>query len=240
MTTSVAQTVKSVTILIGVFIIMFLYSWKLTLVVIASNFPLIFFSRLSFWATRSWSEQLQKAKAQMCSYAEETLSNVRTVKAFSDEKQCVLRYNEESRNVYMWGDKMAKIWGFFMGQNQILGAGSLAIVCYAGSVSFQKKEIDIGTITAFLLYMRNFQEITINISNQLQNMSKIHGAAYDISVMIVTPNKLQYDGTKVMGEDTDDEDLTHPIMQLEKVEFHYPSKPEVKVLQGVDIDVMQN
>lgn len=52
----------------------------------------------------------------MCSYAEETLSNIRTVKAFSDEKQSLARYNEESKKVYYWGNRMAQIWGFFMAQ----------------------------------------------------------------------------------------------------------------------------
>jgi len=115
LTTSVAQTVKSVTILIGVFVIMFTYTWKLTLVCVAANFPLVFFSRITSFASRSSSKKLQDAKAKMVSYAEETLSNIRTVKAFSDEKQCVLKYNVESNNVYRWGNKMALLWGTFMG-----------------------------------------------------------------------------------------------------------------------------
>jgi ATP-binding cassette subfamily B (MDR/TAP) protein 9 len=54
LTTSVSQTVKSFTVLIGVLIIMFNYSWKLTLICLASNSPLIFFSRISFYFTHGW------------------------------------------------------------------------------------------------------------------------------------------------------------------------------------------
>jgi hypothetical protein len=50
----------------------------------------------------------------MCSTAEEILSNIRTVKAFSDEKQSLAKYNEQSKKVYGWGNKMAQIWGLFM------------------------------------------------------------------------------------------------------------------------------
>lgn len=167
LTTSVSQTVKSVTVLIGVLVIMFKYSWKLSLICLAANSPLIFFSRISFYFTHGWQAQLQKAKAVMCSFAEESLSNIRTVKAFADEKQCLAKYNAESMKVYEWANRMAKLWGFFMAQLQILGAGSLAIVCFSASVFYQKQEIDIGTITAFLLYMRSFMEISMNITNNL-------------------------------------------------------------------------
>jgi ABC-type multidrug transport system fused ATPase/permease subunit len=176
----------------------------------------------------------------MCSYAEETLSNIRTVKAFADEKQCLAKYNSESMKVYEWANKMAKLWGFFMAQLQILGAGSLAIVCFSASVFYQQNDISIGTITAFLLYMRSFQELSMNITNNLQAIVKIHGAAYDISVLIVAPNKVVHDGKKVIGEETEEEDKEHPVLAMEKVEFNYPTKPDVKVLKGVSIDVLQN
>jgi ABC-type multidrug transport system fused ATPase/permease subunit len=150
------------------------------------------------------------------------------------------KYQVESNKVYEWANRLAKLWGFFMAQLQILGAGSLTIVCFTASVFYKKSEISLGTITAFLLYMRSFQEISMNITNNLQMIMKVHGAAYDISVMIVAPNKVKMDGTKIIGEETEDEDKEHPVVALDKVEFHYPSKPDVQVLKGVSIDVKQN
>lgn len=67
LTTAVAQTVKSTTVLVGVLIIMFMKSWKLTLICLAANSPLILFTRVSFFFTHGWQAQLQKAKAVMCS-----------------------------------------------------------------------------------------------------------------------------------------------------------------------------
>lgn len=95
-------------------------------------------------------------------------------------------------------------------------------------------------ITSFLLYMRNFQEVIGGITNNLQAIAKIHGAAYDISVLIVSPNKVVYEGTKILGDETEAEDLDTNVLSIEKVEFHYPTKPDVKVLSGVSIDVKPN
>ena len=39
-----------------------------------------------------------------------------------------------------------------------------------------------------------------------------------------------YEGTKRISDDTDAEDRVAPIISIEKVEFHYPTKPDVKVL----------
>jgi ABC-type multidrug transport system fused ATPase/permease subunit len=75
---------------------MFKYSWILTLIVIAAMLPNVLATRISFEANRQYAEGYQKAKANMSSYAEESLSNIRTVKAFSDEHGSIKVYDKES------------------------------------------------------------------------------------------------------------------------------------------------
>jgi len=58
--------------------------------------------------------------------------------------------------------------------------------------------------------MRNFQEVISNITDNVQNISKIFGAAYEISLMIVTPNKLSAAGSLILESDS-----TDPIVQLD-------------------------
>lgn len=116
LTTSVAQTFRAVTILTGYLVIMFKYSWMLTLILIAAMLPNILATRISLEANRQYAEGYQKSKANMCSYAEESLSNIRTVKAFSDETGSIKVYNKESFEVFDWGDKKSRIWGIFMAQ----------------------------------------------------------------------------------------------------------------------------
>ena len=111
----------------------------------------------------------------------------------------------------------------------------MAIVCFAASVSYKNGEITIGMITGFLLYMRNFQEIVAAITNNIQTIAKVFGAAYDISVMIVTPNKISNSGSKTIGEETDDEAGDSSVVEFENVAFNYPSKPDVQVLSNVSI-----
>ena len=71
-------------------------------------------------------------------------------------------------------------------------------------------------------------------------IGKIFGASYDISVLIVTPNQVNYEGNKVLGDDTDDEISTTSMVNCNHVCFRYPSKPDVKILKDVNIEVKQN
>jgi hypothetical protein len=61
-------------------------------------------------------------------------------------------------------------------------------------------------------------------------MGKIFGASYAISVLIVSPNRVHNDGTKILEDDTADEAKIENILALENVCFRYPSKPDVKTL----------
>ena len=114
LTTAVAQTVRATTILVGVFVIMFRINWILTLILCAALAPNIFATRISLECNRRYAVNYQKAKAGMCSYAEETISCIRTVKAFSDEDGAIKNYRVESGEVFKWGDQKARIWGVFM------------------------------------------------------------------------------------------------------------------------------
>ena len=74
----------------------------------------------------------------------------------------------------------------------------------------------------------------------MQMIGKIFGSSYDISVLIVTPNVVHHEGNKILGDDTEDEISTTSMLQCDHVSFRYPSKPDVKILKDVNIDVKQN
>ena len=73
------------------------------------------------------------------------------------------------------------------------------------------------------------------ITNNIQAVAKVFGSAYEISLLIVTPNKVLFEGTQ-RPEGTEQDGS----IKLEDVEFAYPSKEDVKVLNGVTIDVPKN
>jgi len=85
MSTNVSMNVRSIVFIIVVLVFLCVLSWQLTLVTFCAIIPIIGF--MSFYGKRMRviSKQVQEEKALMNTSAEESFSNVRTVKAFSNE-----------------------------------------------------------------------------------------------------------------------------------------------------------
>ena len=64
------------------------------------------------------------------------------------------------------------------------------------------------------------------------------GASYEIAVLIVTPNMVVFEGDK--RPDSTSEITADGSIKLENVQFKYPSKQDVTVLKGINIDVKKN
>jgi len=79
---------------------MFTYSVKLTLIAIVMISPALLSNRVFMKMTANLNEKYQEAKSELGSTAQETISNIRTVKAFADERGSILTYEKQSQIVY--------------------------------------------------------------------------------------------------------------------------------------------
>lgn len=100
MTTNVSMLIRSVLFVIASMVIVFIISWELTLVMIAAIVPVIVFSVSYGNAMKESQKIIQDEKAKISNQAEETFSNVRTVKAFATEKEEIARFEVGNQEVY--------------------------------------------------------------------------------------------------------------------------------------------
>ena len=92
--------IRSVVFVIASLVIVFIISWELTLVMIASIIPVMVFGVNFGREMKRMQEIIQNEKAKISNQAEETFSNVRTVKAFATEKEEVARFEKGNQEVY--------------------------------------------------------------------------------------------------------------------------------------------
>jgi len=109
------------------------------------------------------------------------------------------------------------------------------LIIYIISRTFEHFELNIGEITAILLYVRTIMSNTGAITNNIQAVSKVFGSSYEIALLIVAPSKVVFEGTKKPTDVPDSGSI-----KLENIEFAYPAKDEVKVLNDITIDVERN
>jgi len=110
--------------------------------------------------------------------------------------------------------------------------GDVAII-YIISETYTKFELNIGEVTAIMLYVRTLMSNSSMVTNNIQEIAKVFGASYEIAVLIVSPNQVLYDGDVRPDPATTDEDKQEGNIKIEAVEFCYPAKQDVKVLKGI-------
>ena len=125
-----------------------LHPW-LTLVVFAS-FP--FLACLAYWYSRKIGplyQKLQEQSGRVHTTAQENISGIRVVKAFTRQKEEQEKFSGENRMFYELSMKIARLSTFAHPSMDLLGTVSSMIALAAGGILVIRGEITLGTMIAF-------------------------------------------------------------------------------------------
>ena len=158
-------------------IIMLVLSWPLSLVTFGGVIPLVIFSQFFAKWMRTQQVLIQKVKGEMSIVAEESFSNIRTVKAFSNEMIELERFRKGNELVYLAGRKKAMFQSIFSFFTSAMTFGSMAICIYVASILFKDGDITIGTIASFMYYMLALNWNFIVAGMVFGNVASVVGAS---------------------------------------------------------------
>ncbi|XP_051721292.1 ATP-dependent translocase ABCB1 [Ctenopharyngodon idella] len=216
------------------FIIGFIYGWKLTLVILAVS-PLLAGSA-AVWskilATLTSKELSAYAKAG--AVAEEILVAIRTVVAFNGQKKAVEKYEKNLVEAKDFGVKKAITTNVSMGLTQFIIFGTYALAFWYGTkLSVDEPEnYTIGrVITVFFSVMIGSFSLGQGAPN-LESIAKARGAAYEVYKTIDMPRPI--DSSSKEGHKPDH---VKGDIEFKNINFSYPSRKDVKILQGMSLKV---
>jgi ATP-binding cassette subfamily B protein len=212
---------------VGAFGLMFITSWKLSLVLLVL-LPVVFGVAIVYGRmVRKLSRKVQDAIAASTSIAEETISGVRTVRSFAREGQERGRYMEATEESFNLAKKRAVLGSFFGGGMSFLGYGAMAVVLWVGSTMVMEKTITPGDLTAFILY-------TLMLSFSLGALSGLYG---DLMKAVGASERvfglLDRQPALPVKEDARVQPPERGEVTFENVRFAYPTRPEIDALGGV-------
>uniref|UniRef100_A0A674AX60 ABC-type xenobiotic transporter n=1 Tax=Salmo trutta TaxID=8032 RepID=A0A674AX60_SALTR len=216
------------------FVIGFIFGWKLTLVILAVS-PLLAGSGIMchiILATLTSKELSAYAKAG--AVAEEILVAIRTVVAFNGQKKAVERYENNLEDAKNFGIKKAITTNVSMGFTQFVIFGTYALAFWYGTkLSVDEPEnYTIGkTITVFFSVMIGSFSLGQGAPN-LEAIAKARGAAYEVYNTIDQPRPI--DSSSKEGHKPD---CVKGDIEFKNIHFSYPSRKDVKILQGVNLTV---
>lgn len=222
---------RSVLLIIAILIVLLVLSPILTAVLFGGLLLLFGATSVYQQLIRKVQRVIQEAKAKMSNVAEESFTNIRTVKAFSNEQAEVDKFLEGNTVVYLAGTKKAFWSAFFALLNQGLLFGSMGAICYTAAHLYQDGNISVGDVSAFLFYMQLLVMSFWIISMTIGNLASVLSASEKIYEIMKFPIKINN-----KGGDTIDGEVTGSL-ELRDVKFRYPSKADVQVLKGVSLSV---
>ncbi|XP_035174716.1 ATP-binding cassette sub-family B member 5 isoform X5 [Oxyura jamaicensis] len=221
------------TFLAGI-IIGFIHGWKLTLVILSVS-PLLAASA-AVWSTllASLTAKELSAYAKAGAVAEEILTAIRTVVAFNGQQKALAKYDANLEVARSVGVKKSITTNISLGVSQFLIFGSYALAFWYGTklTAEEKENYDIGhvLIVFFSVLVGTFS--LGQAAPNLESVSNARGAAYEVyriinkKRLIDSSSKEGYKPDKLIGE-----------IEFRNIHFSYPSRPDVKILKGLNLKV---
>ncbi|XP_077128891.1 bile salt export pump-like [Ranitomeya variabilis] len=229
----VAIFIERISTFVFGFLIGFIGNWKLTLVIVAAS-PLIGLgAALMALAVARLTGRELKAYATAGSVADEVLSSIRTVAAFGGEKKEAERYDNNLVAAQAWGIRKGTIIGFFQGYMWciIFLCYSLAF-WYGSKLVIETKELTPGSL------LQVFFGVLVAAMNLGQASPCLEAFASGRAAATIIYETIEKKPViDCMSTEGHKLDQVKGVIAFHDVNFHYPSRPDVKILSDLNFSV---
>ena len=227
---NVSMALRHVVMGLGALALLVLTSWKLTLVMLAIVPVVVIAARIYGRYIRKLSKAFQDALASATEVAEETLSGIRTVRAFAQEEAEVGRYGDEVEQSFEVARTRAKAIALFQGGAGFAGYAGLAMVLWYGGRLLGAGELSVGELSQFLLYTMTLAFSIGAASGLYEDFMKALGASERVFELLdreprVRSGELQLPSLR--GE-----------VVIDAIDFAYPARSDVAVFEGLSLTLM--
>jgi len=231
-TTTLAQFLRQVITIVGGIGLLTYISPHLTgfmlLIVPVVSLLAVFFGRY----IRSFSKRVQKKIAESNVIVEETLSGIDTVKSFSNEAYENKRYSRKTNEVIDIALKGARWRGAFTSFIIISMFGSIVAVIWYGVHLMQQGEfLSSGDLFKFILYSVFIAASIGGMAELFTKIQKAIGATENL-LEILDEKPENINATEIPTEN-----IISGKVELKNVDFAYPSRPDVKVLNTINLKI---
>ncbi|URC11390.1 ABC transporter ATP-binding protein [Flavobacterium sp. B183] len=229
-TTTIAEFLRQLILIIGGFVILGNISPKLTLMMLAIV-PVVAVAAVVFGRfIRKYGKKTQDKVAESQVIVEETLQGISNVKAFANEWYEIQRYKNKIKEIVKIAIKGGQYRGYFASFIILCLFGCVVAVVWYGITLTIKGEVEgVGDLISFVLYTTFIGASFGGIAEMYAQIQKAVGATERVFELLEeTP------------EDINAKTRTTPIekikgnLSFKNVAFSYPSRKEAEVLKDVN------
>ena len=146
--------------IIGIGVLLFVLSWKLTLYIIMPVFFTVWFVRVVYPRVWVYFHRFYEKRSRMSATVSDTLTGIRVVKAFGQEEKETNRFNEKSQDLCDAAITLERKWTIYNPIMSITRIVGVIVVWYVGGKyvfdADPKKMMTLGSIVAYASYLEMF------------------------------------------------------------------------------------
>ncbi len=229
LTTTLAEFLRGLSMVIGGIAILAFTSIKLTLFIVGVIPPLIIVTFIFGRFIRKYAKKVQDEIAESNTIVEETFAGIQTVKAFANEAWERSRYRERIQKVV----GLAITGGYYRGAFSSFITfglfGAIALVIWFGAGMVHEGELAADKLNEFILYALFIGGSIGGLASVYAQLQKAVGATETIFSLMDEEPEL------VGGEDVTAAQVEG--ISFNEVQFSYPSRPDVPVIQGLSFEL---
>ena len=222
-----------ITLIVGI-IFLFLSAPKLSVIMLLT-FPFVVLLAMFFGKKiRKLSKERQKKLAESNSHLGETVQNIQVIKSFANEDFENNKYRLSIKEVVRIAIKYAQSRAWFSFFIMTIFFGAICFIIFMGAKMLQSGNMTAGELLSFVSYTSLIGGAIAGLGNFTTEIFGSIGATERImNILNLSPELLIEDYTD------SDERLIKGEIEFRNVNFFYPSRKDVQVIDNLNIKVRQ-
>ncbi|CAG8544756.1 10017_t:CDS:10 [Ambispora leptoticha] len=228
---TVVQTTSALT---AGLLIAFINGWKLTLVVCAVSPLMVISTGYAMRIRAGVASKNVKAYEDSCKIVQQSVSNMRTIAALNREETFKTKYKDSIVEPHRTVTRSTLIVAIGFGASQAFRFGVWALAFWYGGKLLGDQEYGLNQTLSVLFAVVFTAQNLGQINTYTPNTANAKIAV--ISVFKLLERKSSIDPTEIEGK-------IRPVpvtgeCNMSKVEFRYPARQNVKILRGLDAEIL--
>lgn len=190
-TSVIVNSVKSVLMLSGISIMMFILEWRLTLAIFLV-IPLLIIATLLFrHHSRKAYREVRTKVAAINTFLSEHISGMRIVQIFSQEKRKMDEFSEANEELKKANLKQLIVFGIYRPSMYFIYVIGLSIVLIFGGNMVLEGTMSIGTLIIFIQYISNFFDPIQQLAEQFNILQSAMASSEKIFTLLDEDSKIE-------------------------------------------------
>jgi len=228
---TLAEFIRQIIILFGGIAIIVFTMPRLALTMLLT-FPVVVVGAMFFGRyIRKLMKARQDQLAETNVVVEETMQTIQTVKAYTNEWFEVGRYSKKLQGAVDLALKAAKMRGLFAAFIIFVMFGALFFIMWRAALMVQAGTLDPGDLVHFVVFTGTIGAAIASLGNFYAEIVSAIGATERIFEILDETSEIE-----PLSEQTANIRLDGPI-RYEQVHFTYPTRPDIDVLKGINLEI---